>query len=105
MSEESDYGDGLLSPDEMKDWLRVLTREVEIASTERLQDAATFVASFINGTITREEAESRRLQHMHRWGKIAADAGTANRIHDQAVNEVYRLGSKTDRSPGTTRSR
>jgi hypothetical protein len=90
MTEQVDSADeNQFSPQEMRRWLEIEIKQIELASRRRIEEASTIVNDYEAGRLTRTEANRRLEDHEAQWGEVAEDLAIASEIHDEAVNTVY----------------
>jgi hypothetical protein len=85
--------DNLLSPADMKLWLRVEMTGVRLAAERRIQEAKGLMERYASGQLNQEEANRLLEEYEKKWGHGTQDADVGWQIWDEAAREVY--GSHT----------
>lgn len=80
----------ILSPAEMRDWLRQEVRDLTKALELRVQDATEFVTSYGLGELTPTEAMDRLMKYTQRWGDSPIpDVQTTERMtNDEILHRI-----------------
>ena len=102
MTQASNEDDSLLSPADMKLWLKIEARTARLAATHRIREAKSFVNEYASGDLSREEANRRLQEHEEKWGLGAKDEKVGWRLRDDASDAVRR--SRLDR-PATEKQK
>lgn len=89
--EESDFP----SPKEMEGWLQREIADVKKAADLRINDATAFVAAYLQGNISKEQAEERSYQYSRRWGEpIFGVFRSEGLSDDQILKQIDEARSK-----------
>jgi len=89
----------LLSPSEMKLWLRIEAKTARLAAARRIREAKSLVEDYSSGRLSSEEANLRLTKHEEKWGLGARDENTAWQLRDEAsaaVVHTRKIRSESD---------
>jgi hypothetical protein len=84
-----------LTAEDMKEWLKEETAEVQVASKRRLLEATALVEAYEKGQLTPIEADEKWREYLSRWPqKLANDEELEQSIEEEAAKiSGARLGS------------
>jgi hypothetical protein len=75
----------VLTPVEMADWLKREARDITKSAQLRLQDATDFVAGYLTGTLSPQEADERWTTYNRRWGEPIPGFNVSPEMSDQEI--------------------
>ena len=81
--------DTSLSPEDMKLWLAIEEKTIELAAAQRIREATSLVSDYAGGVIDQEEANRRLKAHEDRWGLAAKDEVLGWELRDQASTSIH----------------
>jgi hypothetical protein len=102
--EASNEDEALLSPADMKLWLKIEARTARLVAALRIREAKSFVAEYASGRLSaEEEADLRLRQHEGKWGQGAKDEKVGWQLRDEAADAVFQ--SRLDRQAAQKQKR
>jgi len=99
MVDDPSNDDALLSPEDMRYWLKLEIQSARLATRRRISEASALVEDYAAGKLTRDKANERLEAHTLRWGLGARNPDVSLQYEiDEARDEIHRRRLREKRS-------